>query len=135
MNSVWPARSRPYSSAIGSLTLSRRSASAQTSSALGTMRAPAAAKSASGIEEPSPADIRLVADIGRIAVEIGEENLDRSQLPDLAALNDLAGPVPLRVMADHEGLRDQHMRRDLPQLLRLLRRDGDRLLAQHVLAG
>ena len=38
MNSVWPARIRPYSSAIGSLTFSTSSASAQTSSALGDDR-------------------------------------------------------------------------------------------------
>lgn len=55
VKSVWPLRRRWYSSATGSFTLSSRSAAAQTSSAVGRIRAPAARYSASGMEEPSPA--------------------------------------------------------------------------------
>src|SRR5947209_226174 len=46
---------RWYSLATGSLTFRIRSPVAHTSSALGRISAPAAAKSASGIEEPTPA--------------------------------------------------------------------------------
>ena len=55
MKSVCSLRSRSYSSAIGSLTLSSRSASPQTSSAVGTICAPGGDVVPSGIEEPSPA--------------------------------------------------------------------------------
>ena len=55
MKSVWPLRMRPYSASMGSLTLSSRSASAHTSSAVSTICAPAALKSLSEIAEPSPA--------------------------------------------------------------------------------
>ncbi|SHV09365.1 Uncharacterised protein [Mycobacteroides abscessus subsp. abscessus] len=55
MKSVWPRRMRAYSGSIGSLTLSSRSASAQTCSAPLITCAPAALKSTSDIEEPSPA--------------------------------------------------------------------------------
>jgi hypothetical protein len=46
---------REYSSAIGSFTLRTSSASPQTSSAEPRISAPAATKSASGIDEPTPA--------------------------------------------------------------------------------
>lgn len=55
VNKICPCRRRPYSAAIGSLTLSNKSASAHTWSAVPTSCAPAALKSASVIAEPSPA--------------------------------------------------------------------------------
>src|SRR5664279_1811826 len=50
---------RPYSSAIGSLTLSTSSALAQTSSAVSSMVAPVATNSSSVIEEPIPAPVSI----------------------------------------------------------------------------
>ncbi len=69
MNSTWSRRSRWYSCSIGSLTLSSSSAAAHTSSAVPTMRAPAASKSASVIELPTPAaalDEHVVAGAGEL---------------------------------------------------------------------
>ena len=55
MNSVWPARRCRYSSEVGSLTFSTRSAPPQTSAASCTIRAPAATYSSLLIAEPTPA--------------------------------------------------------------------------------
>ena len=57
MNSCCPSRKRWYSAAIGSLTLTIRSAPAKTSSALATSFAPAAANSESENREPAPASV------------------------------------------------------------------------------
>lgn len=55
MNNIWSPRIRWYSSAMGSLTLSTRSALSHTASAVSRIFAPAAVKSSSLMEEPSPA--------------------------------------------------------------------------------
>ena len=55
MKRVCPSRMRAYSSATGSLTLSTMSAVPQTSSAVSSRVAPAAAYSSSGIWDPAPA--------------------------------------------------------------------------------
>ena len=55
MNSTCPGRMSANSSGCGSLTLHTSSASAQMSSAVGTMVAPARTNSASVIEDSSPA--------------------------------------------------------------------------------
>ena len=55
VNKTWPRRRSPYSGGIGSLTLSSRSASAHTSSAVSARWAPTALNSVSVIADPSPA--------------------------------------------------------------------------------
>ena len=53
---------------------------------------------------------------------------------DYPGAHQLARPLPLRVMADHEGFLDAHRPRRGEQGARLLGAQSDRLLAQHMLA-
>ena len=59
MKSTWSLRIRWYSSAIGSLTFRTRSPTAQTSSAVGRIVAPAATYSSLEIDEPTPASFSI----------------------------------------------------------------------------
>ena len=59
MKRICPARIRPYSSAIGSLTFMIMSAEAQTSSAVGRIVAPAATYSSFVMDDPTPASVSM----------------------------------------------------------------------------
>ena len=96
MKSVWSLRRRWYSSAIGSLTFSSRSAAAQTSSAVGRICAPAATYSPSVIEEPTPAS-SLDDDLVAVAHQLVHAGGGDGH-PELVVL-DLAGDADLHV--DH----------------------------------
>ena len=89
---------------------------------------------AADVVQRAAADIGLVADIGRIAVEIRKVGLDRAQVAQSAAAHAVAHGQPLRVKAHHKGFHDVHLLRDLAQLRGLGRRQSHGLLAQHVLA-
>ncbi len=86
-------------------------------------------------DQRAAAGLGDVADVLRIAVEIGEEHLDGADVAELAGGHDLLRPHPLRVVTDHEGLGDHHAGRHTPQLLGFGGIEGDRLLAEHMLAG
>ena len=60
---------------------------------------------------------------------------DDAQIADAAALHEIAHGEPLRMVAHHERLADLHAGAlaDLEELARLVGRERDRLLAQHVL--
>ena len=86
------------------------------------------------VDRPA-ADVRLVADVSRIGVEIGEEHLHDAQRPHLPLAHQIAGALPLRVEAYHERFHDVHPVRGRPQPFGICGGQRDRLLAQHVLAG
>src|SRR5205807_951295 len=65
---------------------------------------------AAEVIEASAADRRLVPDVARVRVEEGEEDLDGAERPDPSLADQLAGPQPLRVEADHEGFHHFHAR-------------------------
>jgi len=60
---------------------------------------------------------------------------DDAQIPDAAALHEIAHGEPLRMVAHHERLADEHTGTlaHLEKLPRLVGRERDRLLAEHVL--
>ena len=89
---------------------------------------------AADVVEAAAADVGLVADVGGIEIVVAEEHLHRAQRADAALPHQLAGAQPLRMEAHHERFGDQHLARRRAQLRRLLRRQRDRLFAQHVLA-
>ena len=84
------------------------------------------------VERPA-ADVRLVADVAGVVVEVGEEHLQGAQRPDPPGPDQLPGVLPLRVEAHHERLRHVHLA--LAELGGLFGGEGDGLLAQHVLPG
>ena len=92
---------------------------------------------AADVEQPAAAPLGDVAHVGGVGQVVAEMALDRLQLADPAAPDQLARPQPLRVGADHERFLDSHAgavaHRD--QLRALGGVEPDRLLAQHVLAG
>ena len=89
------------------------------------------------VAQAAAAHGRQVAQVGRIAVEIGIAALHLAQAADGAVAHELADLGPLRMVEDGEGLADQQARDGGRggDRLHLGGRHGQRLLAQHVLAG
>ena len=85
---------------------------------------------------PPPAS-QLVPDVGRVVVEVREPALDRAQPADPAGGDDVADGDPRRVEPVHERLHqpDALRRAGLDDAFRIGRGQGQRLLAQDVLAG
>jgi hypothetical protein len=92
---------------------------------------------AADVIERAAADVLAVADVGGVAVEIGERRLHAQELADAPALHPFSRQPPLRVIADHEGFADQFsglaLHRD--QRLGIGGIECDRFFAQHMLAG
>ena len=89
---------------------------------------------AANVEDGPAAHIGLVAHVTGIDVVEAELAVDRPYLANSAGLHQLSGLHPLRIEADHEGLGQDQVRAQIHQRFEFRRAEGDRLLAQHVLA-
>ena len=92
---------------------------------------------AADIEQPAAAPRTHITDVGRVAIEIAEEAHDGAQLADAAGADQLAGALPLRMRAHHEGFADLHAGAGLrfEQLAGFGGVESQRLLAEYVLSG
>ena len=92
---------------------------------------------AADVHERAAAELRPVANVRRVAIGVAERPEDRSHLADAAARHQVLDRQPLRVGADHERFLDLGSRAiaDREELARLIRRERDGLLAEHVLAA
>ena len=92
---------------------------------------------AADVEERSAAALDLVADVGRVVVEVAEESCDGAQLADAAGAEEFAHAEPLRVAADHEGFADLDAGAvaDGEEGPGFGDSEADRFFAEHVLAG
>ena len=89
---------------------------------------------AADVVQSATADFRQVADVVRLAVEVGKKRLHRAQFTQGAAAHNLARAQPLRVKAHHEGLHDVHLARHFAQFFGLARVHGKGFFTQHVFA-
>src|SRR5262245_39302546 len=90
------------------------------------------------VHQPAAADLRFVADVVRVVVEVREERMDRPQCADPALSDNPLRASPLRVMAIHKGFHHLELRiflRRVEQLSGFSRAESDRLLAQRVFSG
>ena len=89
------------------------------------------------IGKPTAAQFRLVAHVFGIGVVIGEDTADMAQPADRAAGDQVADLMPLRVIKHHEGLGYDPARAVAlsDEGVDLVRLEGDRLFAKHMLAG
>ena len=83
---------------------------------------------------PPPISARLRTLVGSSLI-VEERAAHQMHVAQLAGADDLAGALPLRVVAHHEGFGDEHVLGRRAQLLGFRGGDGDRLFAEHVLAG
>ena len=91
---------------------------------------------AADVVDAAAADVGHVAHVLRVVVVVEERAAHQVDAAQFARAHDLAGAVPLRVVAHHEGFGDQRCPWAPRAALRLpsaVMRDG--LFAQHVLAG
>ena len=88
------------------------------------------------VEEGAAARILLVTDVGDVAVVVREGHLHGAHLADAPAADQVDDLVPLRVVTDHEGLRDDlaGLPLHLGQLLGLRGGHRDGFFAKDVLA-
>ena len=61
---------------------------------------------AADVHNAAAAEFRDIADVGRIGVGVAEQSADCAQFADLARLDDLAQPHPLRRGCHHERFAD-----------------------------
>ena len=92
---------------------------------------------AADVEHAAAAPAQHVPDVGRIGQQVAEMAVDRLELADPPAADELARRQPLRVRAHHEGFLDVDAgtvarRQQRPRVGQV---HAERLLAQHVLAG
>ncbi len=61
---------------------------------------------AANIHQRSAAPVNIVANVGRVSVEVAEAAHDGAQFADVPLINERAGAQPLRMAADHKGFAD-----------------------------
>ena len=92
---------------------------------------------AADVHESAAAAFDLVADVGRVDVEVAEEANDGAEFSDAALVEQFAEAQPLGMAADHEGFADLDSGAGADGEQRFGLRDGEaeRLLAENMLAG
>ena len=92
---------------------------------------------ATDVQEGATAALDMVADAGRVSVEVAEEAEDRAEFSDAAFIKQFAEAEPLGVAANHEGFANLDAGTCLDGKKRFGLGDGEAegFLAENVLAG